>query len=145
MDAEAAPVDRLRELGRDSVRVRLARLNTKKWQIAQCAAAAGIAWLIAADLLGHPKPFFAPVAAVVSLGTSYGQRLRRVAEVTTGVALGVLLADLVTILIGSGWWQLMVVVVLSMSIALLITSGQLFVTQAAVQSIIISALVPQPS
>ena len=52
----------------------------------QCAVAAGVAWLIAADLLGHPTPFFAPVAAVVSLGTSYGQRLRRVAEVTLGVA-----------------------------------------------------------
>src|SRR3954469_17798262 len=123
MDAEVARIDRLRELGRDSMRGRLARLNAKKWQVAQCAAAAGVAWLIAAELLGHPKPFFAPVAAVVSLGTSYGQRLRRVAEVTTGVALGVLLADLLVIVIGSGWWQLVLVVVLSMTIALFITSG----------------------
>jgi uncharacterized membrane protein YgaE (UPF0421/DUF939 family) len=145
MDAEAAPVDRLLERGRDSVRVRLARLNAKKWQVAQCAAAAGVAWLIAADLLGHSRPFFAPVAAVVSLGTSYGQRLRRVAEVTTGVALGVLLADLLAILIGSGWWQLTLVVTLAMTSALLITSGQTFLLQAAVQSIIISALVPAPS
>jgi uncharacterized membrane protein YgaE (UPF0421/DUF939 family) len=145
MEAEAAPLDRLWERGRDSIRTRLDRLDAKKWQIIQCAAAAGVAWLIAADLLGHPRPFFAPVAAVVSLGTSYGQRLRRVAEVTAGVALGVLLADLLAILIGSGWWQLTLVVTLAMSSALLITSGQMFVTQAAVQSIIISALVPQPS
>jgi uncharacterized membrane protein YgaE (UPF0421/DUF939 family) len=145
MDAEEAVVDRLWGRSRDSLRVRLARLSAKKWQIAQCAAAAGVAWLIAADLFGHPQPFFAPVAAVVSLGTSYGQRLRRVAEVTAGVALGVLLADLLAILIGSGWWQLVLVVTLSMSIALFITSGQTFVTQAAVQSIIISALVPAPS
>jgi uncharacterized membrane protein YgaE (UPF0421/DUF939 family) len=145
MEAEAARLDRLWARGRDSIRARLGRLNAKKWQIIQCAAAAGVAWLIAADLLGHPKPFFAPVAAVVSLGTSYGQRLRRVAEVTAGVALGVLLADLLAILIGPGWWQLTLVVVLAMSTALLITSGQMFVTQAAVQSIIISALVPQPS
>jgi uncharacterized membrane protein YgaE (UPF0421/DUF939 family) len=145
MEAEAARLDRFWGRGRDSIRTRLGRLNAKKWQIIQCAAAAGVAWLIAADLLGHPRPFFAPVAAVVSLGTSYGQRLRRVAEVTAGVALGVLLADLLAILIGSGWWQLTLVVVLAMSTALLITSGQMFVTQAAVQSIIISALVPQPS
>jgi uncharacterized membrane protein YgaE (UPF0421/DUF939 family) len=145
MDAEAAPVDRLWERGRDSVRVRLARVSAKRWQIAQCAAAAGVSWLIAADLLGHTRPFFAPVAAVVSLGTSYGQRLRRVAEVTTGVALGVLLADLLAILIGSGWWQLTLVVSLAMTSALLITSGQTFLLQAAVQSIIISALVPAPS
>src|ERR1700712_53369 len=145
MEADAALVDRLWDRGRLSLRARLARLSGKRFQIVQCAAAAGVAWLIAADLLGHTRPFFAPVAAVVSLGTSYGQRLRRVAEVTAGVALGVLLADLLAIWIGSGWWQLTLVVTLSMTSALLITSGQLFVTQAAVQSIIISALVPAPS
>jgi uncharacterized membrane protein YgaE (UPF0421/DUF939 family) len=145
MDADPAPVDRLRQRGRMWVRVRLARLSAKRWQIAQCAVAAGVAWLIAADVLGHPQPFFAPVAAVVSLGTSYGQRLRRVAEVTAGVALGVLLADLLTIVIGSGWWQLVVVVSLSMTVALFLTSGQTFVTQAAVQSIIILALAPAPT
>ncbi len=145
MEAEAELVDRLWDRSRASLRSRLARVSAKRWQIAQCAAAAGVAWLIAANLLGHPTPFFAPVAAVVSLGTSYGQRLRRVAEVTTGVALGVLLADLLAIMIGSGWWQLTLVVALAMTSALLITSGQTFVTQAAVQSIIISALVPAPS
>ncbi len=145
MEVEAAPLDRLWERSRESVQSRVARVSAKRWQIGQCAIAAGVAWLIAADLLGHQRPFFAPVAAVVSLGTSYGQRLRRVAEVTTGVALGVLLADLLAILIGSGWWQLVVVVTLSMTSALLITSGQMFVTQAAVQSVIISALAPAPS
>ena len=97
-----ASLDRLWARGQISVRARFARLADKRWQVLQCAAAAGIAWLIAADVFGHTTPFFAPVAAVVSLGTSYGQRLRRVAEVTTGVALGVLLADLLAILIGSG-------------------------------------------
>ena len=142
MEAEAELLDRLWDRGRVSMRARFARVGAKRWQILQCAAAAGVAWLIAADLLGHPTPFFAPVAAVVSLGTSYGQRLRRVAEVTAGVALGVLLADLLAISIGSGAWQITLVVALAMTSALLITSGQLFVTQAAVQSIIISALVP---
>src|SRR4029079_1397648 len=109
MEAEAS-IDRLWARGKVSVRSRFARVGAKRWQIAQCAVAAGVAWLIAADLLGHNQPFFAPVAAVVSLGTSDGQRLRRVAEVTAGVALGVLLADLLAILIGSGWWQLILVV-----------------------------------
>jgi len=62
--------------------------------------------LIAKDVLGHDTPFFAPIAAVVSLGTSDGQRLRRVAEVAVGVAVGVFVADLLVILIGTGWWQL---------------------------------------
>src|SRR4051794_41826647 len=92
MDAEEAPVDRLWERGRDSMRDRLARVSAKRWQIAQCAIAAGVSWLIAADLLGHTTPFFAPVAAVVSLGTSYGQRLRRGARGAGGGALGGVLA-----------------------------------------------------
>ncbi|MEV7428005.1 FUSC family protein [Nocardioides sp. NPDC092400] len=141
---EPGPVDRLRERGRTSMRARLGRLSAKRWQIGQCAVAAGVAWFVAADLLGHPTPFFAPVAAVVSLGTSYGQRLRRVAEVTVGVAVGVLVGDLLTLQIGTGGWQLTLVVVLAMSTAFLLDGGQLVVTQAAVQSIVVSTLVPDP-
>jgi uncharacterized membrane protein YgaE (UPF0421/DUF939 family) len=127
-----------------SARARVRRLESKTWQIGQCAIAAGVAWFIAADLLGHPTPFFAPVAAVVALGTSYGQRLRRVAEVTIGVAVGVLLADLLVAALGSGGWQIGLIVALAMSAAFLLAAGQLFVTQAAVQSIVIAGLVPDP-
>ena len=103
-----------------------------------------MAWFIAADLLDHTTPFFAPIVAVVSLGTSYGQRLRRVAEVTLGVAVGVFLGDLLTHWLGSGAWQLALVVGLAMTAALLLDAGVIFVTQAAVQGIVISALVPDP-
>ena len=140
--AVAPPLDRLWTRGRSSMAARLARLRSKSWQIGQCALAAGVAYFIAAELLGHPTPFFAPIAAVVSLGTSYGQRLRRVAEVTLGVAMGVFVADLLTIGIGSGWWQLMLIVALAMTAAFLLDGGQLFVTQAAVQSIVVSTLLP---
>lgn len=116
----------------------------KRWAVAQCAVAAGVAWWVASDVFGHAAPFFAPVAAVVSLGTSYGQRLRRVAEVTVGVALGVFGADLLVRLLGSEGWVIALVVGLSMSVALLLDNGQVFVIQAAVQSIVITALKPAP-
>ena len=130
--------------GRISLGERLRRLRSKGWHIGQASVAAGVAWLIAADVLQHPTPFFAPVAAVVCLGTSYGQRLRRVAEVTIGVALGVLIADLLIVALGSGWWQLSLIVVLSMSTAFLLDSSGIFVTQAAVQSIVITAFAVPP-
>ncbi len=98
--------------------------------------------MVASDLLGHETPFFAPIAAVVSLGTSYGQRLRRVAEVTLGVAIGVLVGDLLTQWLGSGGWQIALIVTLAMSTALLLGQGVLFVNQAAVQAIVVSTLVP---
>ena len=125
-----------------SLRTRLDRLRSKGWHIGQASLAAGAAYFIAAELLEHPSPFFAPIAAVVSLGTSYGQRLRRVAEVTVGVAVGVFIADLLVLQLGTGWWQLVLVVSLAMSTALLIDAGGLFVTQAAVQSIVVAVLVP---
>lgn len=128
--------------GQLSVRHRLARLRSKAWHIGQCSVAAAIAWVIAKEGLDHNTPFFAPIAAVVSLGTSYGQRLRRVAEVTVGVAVGVFVADLLVILLGTGWWQLGLIVALAMSAAFLIDASGLFVTQAAVQSIVIATLVP---
>ena len=127
-----------------SLRARRARVRSKAWQIGQCAIAAGVAWFIAADLLGHPTPFFAPIAAVVSLGTSYGQRFRRVAEVTVGVALGVLVGDLLTQWLGSGAWQIALIVSLAMASAVALGQGVLFVNQAAVQAIVISTLLPDP-
>ncbi len=138
------PLDELRERFVRSLRQRVDRLSGKRWQIAQCALAAGVAWLVAADLLGHPAPLFAPIAAVVSLGTSYGQRLRRVVEVTIGVAVGVFVADLLVLAIGNGAWQLVVIVTLAMSAAFLLDGGQLLVTQAAVQSIFVCVLLPDP-
>ncbi|MFL6155335.1 MAG: FUSC family protein [Marmoricola sp.] len=142
--AEHPALDLALTRGRTSVRARVARLRSKSWQVGQCALAAGVAWYVAADVFGHDHPFFAPTAAVVSLGTSYGQRLRRVAEVTVGVAVGVFLGDAITHVLGSGGWQVALIVSLAMISALLLDAGAIFVTQAAVQAIVVSTLVPDP-
>ncbi|WP_312856434.1 FUSC family protein, partial [Nocardioides pelophilus] len=138
------PLDRMWERSRLSVRGRVQRWRGTLFTVVQCSVAAGVAWWLAADVLGHDSPFFAPIAAVVSLGTSYGQRLRRVVEVTLGVAIGVLVADVLVVWIGAGAWQLALVVGLAMSTALLLDAGILFVTQAAVQSIVVVTLLPDP-
>lgn len=137
-----ASLDRMWSRSRLSLRGRVDRWRSKLWVVVQCALAAAVAWWIAADLIGHDTPFFAPIAAVVSLGTSYGQRLRRVAEVTLGVAIGVFVADVLVAGIGAGAWQIGLIVLLAMSTALLLDAGNLFVTQAAVQSIVVAALMP---
>jgi uncharacterized membrane protein YgaE (UPF0421/DUF939 family) len=130
--------------GRVSFRARRARLRSKAWHIGQCAVAAALAWYIAHEVAGHARPFFAPIVAVICLGTSYGQRLRRVAEVTVGVAIGVFLADLLLLLIGTGAWQVTVLVALAMTITLLLNAGTLFVTQAAVQGIVVVTFAAAP-
>ncbi|KQY55530.1 MULTISPECIES: FUSC family protein [unclassified Nocardioides] len=139
---EVHPLDRAWQRGRTSARTRLRRLRTKSFAIAQCSIAAGVAWFLASDVFGHPTPFFAPIAALVCLGTSFGQRLRRVVEVCIGVAVGVLIADLLVYAVGTGWWQLTFIVALAMSSAFLLDGGPLLVTQAGVQSIVVATLVP---
>jgi uncharacterized membrane protein YgaE (UPF0421/DUF939 family) len=130
------------ERGRMSLSARARRLESKAWMIGQCAIAAAVAWVMATEVFGHSAPFFAPVAAVLCLGTSYGQRLRRVAEVSIGCSVGIGIADLFTHLFGRGGWQIAVVVAVSMSAAVLLDAGVLFINQAAVQSIVVTTLLP---
>ncbi len=141
---EARPFDEVLTKGRTSLRFRRKRLSSKRWQIGQAAIAAGLAWFIAADLFHHELPFLAATSAMLCLGTSYGQRLRRVAEVMIGVAIGVFVADLFVLEFGTGGWQIALIVAISMSVAILLDGGQLFVNQAAIQGIIVCALVPEP-
>lgn len=137
-------LDRAWDRSRLSLGSRVRRLRANAFFLVQSAVAAGLAWWLAKDVLGHHIPFFAPIVAVVCLGMSYGQRLRRVFEVAVGVAVGIFTADLFVHAVGTGPWQVTVVVLVSMSLAVLLDSGRLLVTQAAVQSIVITTLVPQP-
>ena len=110
--------------------------------IAQCAVAAGGAWFVASDLVGHARPFFAPIAAVISLGVSLGSRLRRVAELVVGVSLGVLVGDLLISQIGSGTWQIMLVVALAMAAAVFADGATLLVAQAGASAVLVATLLP---
>ena len=111
----------------------------------QCGLAAGAAWAFSVHVLGHPSPFFASVAAVVALGLRGGQRLRRTAELAVGVALGVLVGDLLVELIGSGAWQIGVVVAVALLLAIAGGGGGLVVTQAGLQAVFVVALPRAPN
>ncbi|WP_377642877.1 aromatic acid exporter family protein [Oryzobacter terrae] len=123
----------------------LRRLRDRWPVLLQIGVAVLVAWLVATRVLGHAVPFFAPVTAILCLGLTYGQRLRRIVEVTVGVAIGVLVGDVIVLGLGNGAWQMSVVVVLAMGIAVVLSSGQLLVIQAGVQSVFIVALVANQS
>lgn len=137
-------LDRAWDRSRLSMRTRFERLRTRAFLLVQSAVAAGVAWWFATDVVGHPSPFFAPIVAVICLGMSYGQRLRRVFEVAIGVAVGVFTADVFVHVAGSGPWQISAVVLVSMAIATLLHGSPVIVTQSAVQGIVIAALVASP-
>lgn len=137
-------IDRAWDRSRLSLRARLRRVGSSAFLVLQSALAAGFAWWFATDVIGHKQAFFAPIVAVVCLGMSYGQRLRRVLEVAVGVAVGVFTADVFVHFVGTGPWQVTVIVIASMVIALLLDAGRVLVTQAAVQSIVVTTLIASP-
>jgi uncharacterized membrane protein YgaE (UPF0421/DUF939 family) len=120
------------------------RLRGGAFGALQCGLGAALAWAFSVHVLGHPRPFFASVAAVVALGLRPSQRLRRTAELAVGVALGVLVGDLVVGLIGSGAWQIGVVVATGLLIAVGCGGGGLVVTQTGLQAVFVVALPRTP-
>jgi len=130
------------ERSRLSARARAERLRDTARAILQATLAATIAWVVATEVVGHERPFFAPVAAMITLGLTQGERGRRAVDVVLGVTLGIAIADLLVIGLGTGWWQLALVVALAMSVALLLGSGQMFAQQAAVSAALVATLQP---
>lgn len=124
-----------------ALRARALRLRARAWLILQAATGATIAWFLAHDVLGHPLPFFAPITAMVCLGLTYEDRLRRIVELTIGVAIGVAIGDLFVNSFGTGLWQILAVCVVAMSLAVLAGAGQLLMMQAGIQGVIITTLV----
>ena len=135
-------IEEAAERSRVSMRTRLERLRVAWRSIVQAAVAAALAWLIATELLGHEQPFFAPVAAIITLGLTVSQRGRRAAEVALGVALGIAVADLLVLGIGTGAAQLAIVVLLATATAIFLGSSQMLATQAAVSAALVATLQP---
>lgn len=136
--------ERTARAGRNTAERRLHRWRTRIFMIIQCGVTAGLAWWLAQSVLHHPQPFFAPVAAIICLGFTFGHRLRRGVEVSIGVAVGVLVGDLFVAFFGTGVWQIIVVCIVAMSIATLVGAGNLIIIQAGVQAIIVITLLPAP-
>jgi uncharacterized membrane protein YgaE (UPF0421/DUF939 family) len=106
----------------------------------QAGLAAGLAWFVAHDLFGREMPFFAPIAAVIALGSSVGQRLRRTTELVIGVAAGIGLGDVIILLIGAGPIQIGVIVLLAVLLATAAGGGAPLIVQSASSAVLVATL-----
>jgi hypothetical protein len=130
------------ERSRVTLRDRVARWRALAPTLLLGAIAAGAAWLIATKVVGDKGAFFAPVAAIITLGLTVGSRLNRAIELSLGVPLGIALADVLVLEVGSGTAQIIGIVFLATSVAVFLGGGPLLVTQAAVSAILVVTLQP---
>jgi uncharacterized membrane protein YgaE (UPF0421/DUF939 family) len=137
-------------LVRGAVRDAGRRLSAAGWTIVQTPVAAGLAWYIAHTLLGHREPFFAPVAAAVSLSATRVLRGQRALQLMAGVVLGIGIGAAVKAVAGStsgvsGAVAIAVATLIALVAALvlgagLFEQGVLFVNQSTISAILIIAV-----
>ena len=133
-----SPSPAVRILGLAAVR----RLRGAVWPITQTSVAAGLAWYLTHDLLGHRQPFFAPIAAVVCLSATNLLRGQRAVQMIIGVTLGIALGAGVQVLVGTGRIAIAVAVFIALCVAVLIgrgfiAQGLMFVNQTAVSAVLV--------
>ena len=118
-------------------RPRLRRLRESANAILQVVVAATVAYSFAHEVLGHPAPLIAATVTVSSLGLVRDARPRRGLQTVLGMLVGILVAELIAMVAGSGWWQLSLALALTMTVARLLSSHAGFTIAAAIQAIIV--------
>ncbi|MGI5222562.1 FUSC family protein [Nocardia sp. CA-290969] len=142
MNDPTSRISRARARGTARLRRSWTRLRLSALPILQCSLAAALAWFLAKDVVGHPLPFFAPTAAVVSIGTAFGARLRRSLELVVGVAVGIGVGDLFISQVGTGVWQIALVVAAAMALAIFLDGGPIIGIQASGSAVLVATLMP---
>lgn len=107
--------------------------------------AAWLAFTIAHDWLGHPTPFFAPVAAWICLGFTYNRVPRKVAEIGAGAAIGVSIGEVILLAFGAGAWQLALGLLVGGMAGRLLDRGDLFTIQCGVNAMIVVGMGTMPT
>lgn len=120
----------------------LARLKAHWIYALQAGLAAGLAYWASMTIFGHIQPFFAPMAVIIVLSTTGGERFRKSVELIVGCAIGVGLGDLLISVVGPGIWQISIGVIAAVLLGITIDKGPLVANQAAFASILVATILP---
>ena len=125
---------------RFDVRPPLLRVRDSGIAIVQIVVAATGAYAFAHVALGHPAPLLAATVTVSSLGLVRDARPRRVAETVVGMLVGILVAELLLLVAGTGWWQLGLALGVTLVVARFLSPQASFAIAAAIQSLIVMVI-----
>ena len=91
--------------------------------------------------MGHPQPFFAPISAVIILGMSGGDRMKKALEMSIGGIIGVAVGDLLFQIVGQGPFQIFFIVGAGLVVGSL-TKSPLVTNQIVFGAILIATIFP---
>ena len=114
----------------------LQRVVADAWPMLQGTIAATAAWVIAKYVFDHHEPFFAPVAAVVALNATVGERGINAVRLLQGVVVGIVVGEVVLAALGSGYGSLALATFVAVLIARALGGPRIVVAQAAIGAIL---------
>jgi uncharacterized membrane protein YgaE (UPF0421/DUF939 family) len=94
-------------------------------------------------VLGHSVPLLSITVAISSLGFGRDARPRRVFDSVVGILVGILFSELLFTLLGSGVWQIALILFLTFVIARFASPSAAFAAAAGIQSMMVM-LLPDP-
>jgi hypothetical protein len=119
----------------------LRRLPSDTWLVLQGTAAATAAWVIAEQVSGDVQPpFFAPIAAVIALNASRGERGLNALRLLLGVVVGIVAGELTLTALGGGYASLALAVFAATAVARALGGVRIVVAQAGAAAILTVAL-----
>ncbi|MDE3721885.1 FUSC family protein [Nocardiopsis sp. N85] len=121
------------------------RLSAHTWSVVQAALAAVLAWTIAGGLIQDHSPFFAPIAAVIALNASGGERGSNAIKLLTGVFIGIGAGEL-ALVVGTGPTLTMAAgTLLAMIVAVAVNAERIVIGQAAASAILTTIFIADGS
>jgi uncharacterized membrane protein YgaE (UPF0421/DUF939 family) len=118
----------------------LRRVAAHAWPLLQGTAAATAAWAITVRLGDHPEPFFAPIAAVVALNASQGERGSNALRLLVGVVVGIIAGELAIAALDGGYGTLALATFAAMAVAVALGGTRVTIAQAAAGAILTVAV-----
>ena len=116
------------------------RTAADAWPLLQGTAAATAAWVIAKYVLDHEQPFFAPIAALVALNTSVGERGLNAVRLLQGVILGIVIGEATLAVLVGGYGSMAIAIFTSTALARALGGTRIVLAQAAVGAILTVAV-----
>ncbi len=113
-----------------------ARVSADAWLLLQRTTAATVAWVIAKRVFDHHEPFFAPIAAVIALNASLGERGSNAMRLLLGVGVGIVVGELTVVVLNGGYPAVALATFVAMTIARALGGARVTVGQAAASAIL---------